>query len=409
MPPSVRLHAVDGIRAVAELMVVRYHVLFGTSDGEWYPGVDLMSLFFVLSGFSMMYTFEREDFSTWGSVRDFWRKRLAPVYALFLIHWLCWLPFVVRPWLRQERCLSKQACRLLQLAWLDGWAGCGWDVANYPSWYLSCQVWFWVAFPLIKDTLVERLSTRGNTWVKLGALHAVSTGLFLAAWRLPIATLIGFPPIRFWEFVIGCGAALALHKPMPWVMDGGRHWWMLAAIVGVYAASANNHGMTSVCASDGPRGNCSLWEAPLSRVGPIITPCNTWADKMMSKNALVWAAVLHCVARSELDGTGGWPVQALGSLRAVAGMSLNLYLGHVNMHVLIDWAGERLLGIHAGRWRDDTKLFLVYLACYGLHRLMLAAAERWQEPTQDEGERAQETEMLVVVKTEEEEQAAAGC
>jgi hypothetical protein len=59
-------------------------------------------------------------------------------------------------------------------------------------------------------------------------------------------------------------------------------------------------------------------------------------------------------------------------------------------------------------WRDDTRLFLVYLACYGLHCLMLATAERWKEPDQLEGERAQETERLVVVKTEEE-QPAAGC
>ena len=102
-------------------------------------------------------------------------------------------------------------------------------------------------------------------------------------------------------------------------------------------------------------------------------------------------------------------MQGLGSLRVLSGMSLNLYLGHVNMLLLIEWLGEQLLSIHRTDWRDDTKVFLVYLACYGLHCLMLATAERWKEPDHLEGERAQETEMLVVVKTEEEVQPAAGC
>lgn len=406
MPPP-RLHAVDGMRVIAEYFVVRNHVLNKASDGDWYPGVDLMSLFFVLGGFSAMYAFECEDLSTWKDRLCFWRKRLGPVYALFLIHWLCWLPYTIQTGPLAGACLYQQVCPWLQLAWLDCWAGCGWDVANFPSWYLSCQVWFWVAFPLIKDFLVERLSTRGNTWVKLSALHAVSTGLFLAAWRLPIATLIGFPPFRFWEFVIGCGAALALHKPVPALLDNGRHWYILAVVVALYVACTMNHTVNWFCLHQGPRNRCRPWEEPADRVGPLVAPCNTWADKVLSKNALVWAAVLHCVARSELDGTGGWPVQGLGSLRVLSGMSLNLYLGHVNMLLFIEWVGEQLLGIRKTDWRDDTKVFLVYLACYGLHRLMLAAAERWQEPAQDEGERAQETEMLVVVKTEE--QAAAGC
>lgn len=390
-PP--RLHAVDGMRVIAEFLVVRHHVTEHTSDGEWYAGVDLMSLFFVLSGFSVMYTYEREDFSSWTKVVRFWRKRLIPVYVVHLIHWLCWFPDVVER--QEDGCFSTRACPLLQLGWLDSWAGCGMDVPNFPSWYLSCQVWFWAAFPLIRDTLVERLYNQHNMWSKMGALHAVSTGIFLACWHVSIITVIGFPPARFLEFAIGAGAALALHTQPPALLQGGRYWFPLAWTVAVYVAGMLNHTVTSFCLHESLERNCSLWDRPSLLTHPATAPCNTWADKVQSKSALFLAATIHGVARAELDGTGGWPVRFLSSapFRELSKISLNLYLGHINMCMLVDWLGQNLLGIAKEDWNSDTKLFWIYLLCYWLHWLMVGVCERCQA---EEPGTSQETEMLVI-------------
>lgn len=392
-PP--RLHAVDGIRVIAEFFVVRHHVTEHTSDGNWYAGVDLMSLFFVLSGFSLMYTNEREDFTSWPKVIGFWRRRLAPVYVVHLIHWLCWMPDVVkRQWVD---CLSTRACPLLQLGWLDSWVGCGMDVPNFPSWYLSCQVWFWIAFPLIRDALVERVFNQANMWSKMGALHMVSMGIFLACWPLSIITVIGFPPARFLEFVLGAGAALALHTQTPVLLRGGRHWLFLACIVSVYIAGMLNQTVTSVCLHESLQRNCSLWDRFPDMTGPVTAPCNTWADKILSKSALVWAIVVHGVARTELDGTGGWPARFLssGPFREMSKISLNLYLGHINMCMVVDWLGETLLGIGREDWNSDTKLFWVYLLCYWLHWLMIWVCERCQ--AEEVPGTSQETEKLVTL------------
>lgn len=396
-PRPPRLYAVDGIRVIAEYLVVRFHVLHNTCNGDWYAGVDLMSLFFVLSGFSMMYAYEQEDFSSWGKIAQFWRRKLVPAYAIFWLNCVFWLPYAISQARLAPGCPRCVACPLLQLGWLDSWVGCAWEgIMNYPSWYFSCQVWFWIAFPLVRNTLVEALGKTQSVWPRLGVMHMLSVVVFLAAWRWPMPMTIGFPPARFAEFVIGCGTALALHKPLSPLMAKGRHWYILAGLVVPYIACMLNTTMTSFCLREAHLNNCTLWGEDRPRLGPPTAPCNVWVDKIHSKSALAWAAFVHCVARAELDGTGGWPVQALSSslFRTLSGFSLVLYLGHVNMSMLFSWLGHFLLGVEEDDWADDTRLLWVYVLCYCLHCLLLKASQRWQqEPIQPP---CQETEMLVL-------------
>ncbi len=94
-----KLHALNGIRVLAEFAVVRLHSLhdhrierISTGDEELQShmrgpyGMDIMCFFFVLSGFVMMYTHQDADFSHWKSklwfksrlIRDFisqWTRR----------------------------------------------------------------------------------------------------------------------------------------------------------------------------------------------------------------------------------------------------------------------------------------------------------------------------------------------
>ncbi len=64
MSRKPRLHSVNSIRVIAEYMVIRYHVLKQDNDDHGAVGLDIMSFFFVLSGFGTMYTFEQEYLTT---------------------------------------------------------------------------------------------------------------------------------------------------------------------------------------------------------------------------------------------------------------------------------------------------------------------------------------------------------
>jgi peptidoglycan/LPS O-acetylase OafA/YrhL len=93
---STRLHGVDGLRAIAALWVVLFHM--SAFSGEWFhgvvPGLDLflrsgstgVSLFLVLSGFCLFLPFaggRAERFRAW----EFFRrrcKRLMPAYLVAL-------------------------------------------------------------------------------------------------------------------------------------------------------------------------------------------------------------------------------------------------------------------------------------------------------------------------------------
>ena len=64
MSKKPKLHNVNSIRVIAEYLVVRYHVLKQDNGEHGAMGLDIMSFFFVLSGFGTMYTFEPEYLTT---------------------------------------------------------------------------------------------------------------------------------------------------------------------------------------------------------------------------------------------------------------------------------------------------------------------------------------------------------
>ncbi len=123
-----KLHGVDAIRVIAEYLVVSYHVLpHDERELNHGPiGVDIMCFFFVLSGFVMMYTFERVDFSTWKADRGFWWDRLVRINPVFLVNWLIWVQYLIKVWYpaqeqKEYKCYLRRLCPALQLVMLDGW------------------------------------------------------------------------------------------------------------------------------------------------------------------------------------------------------------------------------------------------------------------------------------------------
>ena len=369
-----QLHTINAIRVIAEYLVIRVHVLSTHPDTPPpHIGNDIMGFFFVLSGFVIMYTHHKTDFPTWKAKIDFIWPKLSRIYPIYLINWVFSVPYVILVNLPNGNyCWAFSVCLVLQFGMLDCWAGCSAKfTSNGVTWYLSCLVWLWLAFPFIKGGLVKLFQR--NIWIKLAAINVIWGIVFYLLWEYDLYTVSPVPVLRAGEFIIGCGAACALRSE-----EGptrGQHWFILIAIFTVFLLEGTPHNMDFLCLNEDPNPfQCALWHAGQTRVKHK-PPCLTVMDKIPNKYALLWAVFIHGVARTELrnECNPGWASRVLRAdlFQCISRVSLTVYISHTNMSAAVRWVAEQLLQWDQGKWRDDTLLLAVYLACYGLHQLMV--------------------------------------
>jgi peptidoglycan/LPS O-acetylase OafA/YrhL len=202
-----RIAAIQGLRAVAVLLVVLYHAgAPGFSGG--YVGVDV---FFVISGFLITGLIVRELERT-GSVDmlGFYARRirrLAPA-ALFVFGVVAAAVAVrLSPWERWDIARAAIASILyfsnLWFAWLqtDYFA----DASANPfvhSWSLSVEEQFYLVWPWIIAALFVRTGRRGLiVGVVLAALCSFAASVYLTGANQAWAFFS--MPTRIWEFALG--------------------------------------------------------------------------------------------------------------------------------------------------------------------------------------------------------------
>ncbi|MGX9349230.1 acyltransferase family protein [Microbacterium sp. KNMS] len=195
-PPfaRARLDSLTGIRAIAAFLVFWHHA------NEHYDGVSSgmvgVSLFYLLSGFVMAWTDRPED-----SARDFYIRRLARIAPAYVAAVVLALTFKLFEGNLIARDLA--AFTLLQ-SWVP--SPSIYFAASAVFWSLSCEVFFYATFPIIR-TLTRRLNTRGLWTLGVAAVCVSFTiatvGSFFPYTRtLQWATVV-FPPARLPEFVLG--------------------------------------------------------------------------------------------------------------------------------------------------------------------------------------------------------------
>jgi peptidoglycan/LPS O-acetylase OafA/YrhL len=161
-----RLPALTSLRFFAALHVVIFHLYamnIATGTG-WYRklasiGYVGVSLFFVLSGFILVYTYGGRELK----VGDFWRARFARIYPAYLFSLVLTAPgfFYVClalknvdipyfAWFKTHLLLCSTLVPLLLQSWLPG-AALAW---NSPAWSLSDEAFFYLLFPLIVAQLM---------------------------------------------------------------------------------------------------------------------------------------------------------------------------------------------------------------------------------------------------------------
>jgi peptidoglycan/LPS O-acetylase OafA/YrhL len=205
-----------GMRGVAALLVVAYHLQFGVqnplpieqSTQFFRRGYLWVDLFFILSGFIISYSsgfLERRP--TWQAAQDFFRSRIARIVPL---HWFC-LAYVILFGMFTA-VVDHLAGRALNPHW--SFAGAGWtfleaallhsfflndqQMWNIPSWSISAEMVAYFLFPLI--ALMVRW--RGSMAILLLLSVAFYIWVFRGDGNLDIIS--GLSPLRCLAgFVIG--------------------------------------------------------------------------------------------------------------------------------------------------------------------------------------------------------------
>jgi peptidoglycan/LPS O-acetylase OafA/YrhL len=232
------------LRAVLALWVILHHLtgpgmmldawcrsLPAAAGSLLRGGYLAVATFFVLSGFVLARSYGSAAWDRAGVAR-YAAARAARIYPVYLLSLLLVSPFIAaeRLPLTGGRLFTDKASLLANYGLLlQGWTGplaVGW---NTPAWSLSCEVFFYLCFPLLAVGLPRM---RWPAIAVTGAAMCVGAELLPAA-GVPVTWK---PLIHLADFVMGMAAAHAY----PLVAGGsrlrGRGYWLYAPALAAGAA-----------------------------------------------------------------------------------------------------------------------------------------------------------------------------
>ncbi len=334
---------------------------------------DIMSFFFVLSGFVMMHSHYSDDFQSMSHKWNFWYRRWTKIYPTYMLNLTFYIPLLISRATSDDRCAYSLFCYLLQVFFLNSWAGCGLGILNPLSWYLGTLVWMWLLFPSM-HCILKRMHAH-NAWIKMLFVNVLSTGVLFFVRDYNMFAICTLPVLRLGEFVIGCGAACVLNQQKQQAAGSltVKHWIpMLLSLLYLWTAYiflGMPHWMSWLCLHEEiDDTRCGLWHR--SRWIEEAPPCHVVWDKYFNKHALIWAIIIYTVAYAETVKNASMFMNGLGHdiFKSVNSFSLSLYLSH-------DSVSRGLKEITDGLgwsnfWRADVLLLVVYFACYILHILI---------------------------------------
>jgi len=211
------LPALTGIRFIAAFYVVVFHALPWLQQRFALPqpvrtflgnGYLAVSLFFILSGFILAYTYEGQIAGSINRKR-FWEARFARIYPVYVLSlFLSW-------WF--ERGLPVKT-RLAVLAMVQAWNPRAPELTgawNYPAWSLSVEIFFYLCFPFVLPRFA-RISDRalvcliGLATLAIVFLFTPIRGLGILDRTSMVSAYIPLPVLRIPEFFLGTAIGLKL-------------------------------------------------------------------------------------------------------------------------------------------------------------------------------------------------------
>lgn len=365
-PEQPRLPALDGLRALACLMVFAVH--FGQItrlQGQW--GVfDLrrlldngntgVALFFTLSAFllSTPYWLAMRHQRDWPPLGNYWLMRLARVLPAY---YLCLLALVVanRLWRQDDAALNL----LLHAGFVFNLSEAHAMRINPPFWTLAVELQFYLLLPGLMG-LLKGSDPRRAAWVLVllaalvYALHAVVMGLSLLPPLVGTYSLLAHLP----HFLLGMAtAAWCCTAPAPPAGESGRRR-LLMGLVGLMLLLV------------------------------LSTPLDNWLSLPHGRYNLpvVPAALCVLVALAARAGPAAGGVLAGRPLRALGAVSYAVYLFHLPVMHLTERLMPRV-GLSAqadwalfGAMTLAATLLLAALSWLCVERPVLRTARRHLNP-----------------------------
>jgi peptidoglycan/LPS O-acetylase OafA/YrhL len=287
-PVAQNLEWLQALRGIAAVLVVMTHARTFLHGTPWQPfveqylrpGAQGVDLFFMVSGFIMVYTTRNADGSATYAI-DFMIKRIAriwPVYAVAVCAWIALeLSFAkpIAPFPAVIRSLLFLPVSTTQPPYLGLPFGLGWTL-NYECYFylvfaLSTLVvrWRWIAFSVyLASTLIV---------LPLSAVGYVS---FMADndYRFASRILNQVTNPIIWEFAMGVVAGRLFL--MPFAVPRTRLW---GALVIACAGLLVNMSVTGMVDNHGPIG----WGAPMALLFFAITLACKQSEPRVPRS-LVW-------------------------------------------------------------------------------------------------------------------------
>jgi peptidoglycan/LPS O-acetylase OafA/YrhL len=233
------LPALTGIRFLAAMQVVFFH--FGSSFALRHSatrplgnllanGWIAVSLFFILSGFILSYTYAGHIESP-GGKRRFWAARFARIYPVYVLSLVLMLPFQssLPIGLAVAVVTMVQAWNPSHPNFLYAW--------NLTAWTLSIEAFFYLVFPFLL-VFVEKMSSRALKALLGMTLLVMAFGHTITHFIEPLSqrAFIPLPLFRLPEFFTGLVLGLLFLRSRSVRHNSIRIYISLFAIIAVLLA-----------------------------------------------------------------------------------------------------------------------------------------------------------------------------
>lgn len=235
------LHALTGLRFWAALHVVCFHYAPKPSEGPWRrfieSGPNSVTLFFVLSGFVLAYSYLSEERRTERTRWTFWRARFARVYPVYLVALLVALPaFYLREVHASGAGLDAWGRLLLKagavLSLVHAWSPAAACVWNCPGWSLSVEAFFYLLFPFLAWRLTH--ASVSQLWIRTAVCFLLALCAGAVVWGGAAALESHrWTFMTFQEWILAAGYNPLLRVPQFFLgVMLGKLWLLRAQVKG---------------------------------------------------------------------------------------------------------------------------------------------------------------------------------
>jgi peptidoglycan/LPS O-acetylase OafA/YrhL len=348
-PPRDRnLPALTGLRFILALWVILHHLAGKNMMIEpWvrslpsglqafiHGGYLAVGTFFVLSGFVLARSYSTASWNR-GSLIRYGVARIARVYPAYLLSLAIVSPFIFDwcfPTGRTGPAPAEQVAQLANYGFvLQGWAAKRAVFWNTPAWSLSCELFFYLCFPLVAACLSAR------TWPRI--LATVAGCLALPTFLVAISVPAPWKPVHHMaDFLLGIAASAAYD----WIVQSRilrRGFWLYA---------------------------------PAAAAGTAIVSFPALVERWMTLNGALRPINMALLIGLALGG--GFPARALSSKLAgyLGKASYSMYI----LHIPLLWWFKRCWLYRSGILSQNG-CALVYIA--GVVAVSTAASEWFEEP-----------------------------